>query len=390
MPSQWIFNVLILLKISLIMSRCDIIGVQRAVEKNHASWFAIRDLLYFVEEIIMPTQQTALLKTNNRSGGPRTVRGKATVRSNSVTHGLRSQEAVVLGERTKEWKAHLAGIIASLKPVGSLEEELAEQVATITWRMRRVLRYESGVMSGRLTNEGRPIDKFRKIIAPPPPRTCQVIQGEIETARQNIGKYPLLIEAFQRLKAAPSNRIFDGQEAMALMDHASACMATSTYRVDGKDPFLLIRIDMPYEGRIKPESWTGWTAEFLMKAMQYFGSTHSINAPDVIERVLDKTKLLMDEQTNAVKRLEAELLGMATEPPEKVCEEDEEEEEVEDHDPIMDPTMLNNVMRYGGHLRRELNDALDTLNCLQTNRRLGIAEEGATESARVVVEPKLN
>jgi hypothetical protein len=197
------------------------------------------------------------------------------------------------------------------------------------------------------------------------------------------------LESFQRLKAAPSNRPVEGEEAFALMAHASVCMATSNYRLDARDPLLLIRIGIPYEGRDKPESWTGWTTTLLMKGMQNFGSIHSINAPDVIERVLDKTKLLMDEQIDAVKRLETELYAMPTVPPDEVSEE--AEEEVVDHDPIMDPTMLNNVIRYSGHLRRELNEALDSLNRLQANRSLGLTgEDGVAESAKLVVEPKSN
>ena len=79
----------------------------------------------------MSTQPNALVSIDKPSRGPRTVRGKNSVRLNSVTHGLSSLAAVVRGERKKEWLAFRAGITESIKPMGTLEEELTEQVASI-------------------------------------------------------------------------------------------------------------------------------------------------------------------------------------------------------------------------------------------------------------------
>jgi len=78
-----------------------------------------------------------------RSTGPRTTEGKATSRMNAVSHGILSESLVVPRlEREEEWDAHRESCLASLQPQGGLEEMLAERVIHISWRIRRVARYE--------------------------------------------------------------------------------------------------------------------------------------------------------------------------------------------------------------------------------------------------------
>lgn len=75
--------------------------------------------------------------------GPRTDEGKAVVRWNARSHGLRSLEPVVPGlETPEEWEAHREGLFRSLQPAGELEEHLAERIALGFWRLRRVARHE--------------------------------------------------------------------------------------------------------------------------------------------------------------------------------------------------------------------------------------------------------
>ncbi len=48
-------------------------------------------------------------------------------------------------ETEADWKRHCDGIVASLEPVGGLEEYLAQRLASLYWRLNRVLRYEVAV-----------------------------------------------------------------------------------------------------------------------------------------------------------------------------------------------------------------------------------------------------
>src|SRR5215211_339532 len=77
-------------------------------------------------------------------GGPVTQEGKEVVKWNAVKHGLRSPAPVVPGvEKEEDWEEHRDGILESLQPEGHLELTLTERVALLSWRLHRVIRYET-------------------------------------------------------------------------------------------------------------------------------------------------------------------------------------------------------------------------------------------------------
>src|SRR5918992_931780 len=78
------------------------------------------------------------------TGGPKTEADKEVARWNATRHGIRSPAPVVPGlEKTEDWEEHSAGILESLNPEGHLETMLAERVALLSWRLYRVIRYET-------------------------------------------------------------------------------------------------------------------------------------------------------------------------------------------------------------------------------------------------------
>jgi DNA gyrase/topoisomerase IV subunit A len=80
----------------------------------------------------------------SEGGGPKTAQGKAVVRWNATRHGISSPKPVVPGlEKQEDWEEHRSGILENLSPVGHLEVTLAERVALLSWRLRRVTRYET-------------------------------------------------------------------------------------------------------------------------------------------------------------------------------------------------------------------------------------------------------
>src|SRR5918998_2844975 len=77
-------------------------------------------------------------------GGPVTQEGREVVKWNAVQHGIRSPAPVVLGvEKKEDWEEHRDGILESLQPEGHLELVLAERVALLSWRLNRIIRYET-------------------------------------------------------------------------------------------------------------------------------------------------------------------------------------------------------------------------------------------------------
>ena len=80
--------------------------------------------------------------------GPNTPAGKAASSRNALKHGLRSEAPVIpVFEDFDDWERHRAGIIAAIEPEGALETAHAERVASLYWRLQRVPRYETEMMT---------------------------------------------------------------------------------------------------------------------------------------------------------------------------------------------------------------------------------------------------
>jgi hypothetical protein len=84
-----------------------------------------------------------------RRGGPRTAKGRRTVSRNAISHGVFAQSPVIPGETDHDWRAFLRGFRASLKPRNPYEEELVRQIAEACWKLRRLDRYERGVIENQ-------------------------------------------------------------------------------------------------------------------------------------------------------------------------------------------------------------------------------------------------
>ena len=77
-----------------------------------------------------------------KSTGPATPEGKAASSRNALKHGLLSREVVLAGEDPAEFEGFRQRMAADLRPVGELEETLAERVAAQWWRLKRIARAE--------------------------------------------------------------------------------------------------------------------------------------------------------------------------------------------------------------------------------------------------------
>jgi len=84
--------------------------------------------------------------------GPNTQRGKAASSRNAIKHGLTSEAPVTLAESHEEWQRHLDGVIAAYEPVGYVETLKVERIASLFWRLRRAVRYETEMIDNRLND----------------------------------------------------------------------------------------------------------------------------------------------------------------------------------------------------------------------------------------------
>ena len=100
------------------------------------------------------SKQLEANRKNAEKGGVKTPEGKAIVKYNALKHGLLAKEVVIsLGEGTEdpeEFNSLLDDLKEQFSPVGTLEEMLVEKIAVSYWRLRRVYRYEVGLIRRKL------------------------------------------------------------------------------------------------------------------------------------------------------------------------------------------------------------------------------------------------
>ena len=101
-----------------------------------------------------PAKLAANRRNALRSTGPRTVAGKLVVARNPIKHGIFANLQVVPGESPDDWEEHRAGIVASLAPVGLLEENLADRVAQLLWQFARLTRFQTAAITASIEDAG--------------------------------------------------------------------------------------------------------------------------------------------------------------------------------------------------------------------------------------------
>jgi hypothetical protein len=95
------------------------------------------------EKQIEANKQNALIST-----GPVTEEGKVIVSQNAVKHGVFARDLIITSgdgkENAEEYRQLFQNLIESLNPQGQMEHLLVEKIAVDFWRLRRVLRFETG------------------------------------------------------------------------------------------------------------------------------------------------------------------------------------------------------------------------------------------------------
>jgi hypothetical protein len=89
-----------------------------------------------------------------KSTGPKTANGKKTVSMNALKHGFFAQGLLVPHADAKEerddYDALYAGVTNHYQPAGWHEQFLAGQIVSLSWRLQRSIRGESGIIAKAL------------------------------------------------------------------------------------------------------------------------------------------------------------------------------------------------------------------------------------------------
>jgi hypothetical protein len=114
---------------------------------------------------VSPIKIEANRQNSQRSSGPKTTAGKRRVSMNAVKHGFFSKWLLVQHsdgkERQDEYDDFYADVRKHFQPIGWLEELWVEKITVWSWRLRRLLRCESGLIARALAGHSYEIHQSR-------------------------------------------------------------------------------------------------------------------------------------------------------------------------------------------------------------------------------------
>jgi hypothetical protein len=281
------------------------------------------------------------------TGGPVTQEGKEVVKWNSTKHGIRSPAPVVPGvEKKEDWEEHRDGVLESLQPEGHLELVLAERVALLSWRLHRVIRYETEAVA--LYQERVEDDLAKERRWESGPDHPEAVRGNAKSDEQD---YKLL-KRFAKMK---DDKRLSSIDADIIIWGAMEC---ADKVVEGEvDPEeLLENISVP--GLPDSDSWEGyegWTAGLVRAVIEKVAQATDEETEELLEAATRSARWKAERSKLEDEKVERDLRNMARErllPDEKILEK---------------------VARYEAHLSRGLFKALHELEALQVRRTGGAA-----------------
>jgi hypothetical protein len=82
-----------------------------------------------------------------KSTGPRTEEGKRTSRRNALRHGLTAETVIDGLEGSEDYRGFEAAIIADYDAETAVERELVLRLASLLWRLRRIIAIETDLFA---------------------------------------------------------------------------------------------------------------------------------------------------------------------------------------------------------------------------------------------------
>jgi hypothetical protein len=94
-----------------------------------------------------------------RSTGPRTEEGKRISRRNALRHGLTAETVIDGLEDGEDYRRFEAAIIADYDAETAVERELVLRLASLLWRLRRIIRHRDRSVPDPGRNPARPPER---------------------------------------------------------------------------------------------------------------------------------------------------------------------------------------------------------------------------------------
>jgi len=171
--------------------------------------------------VVEPAPADALTK---KKRGPKTNAGKKAVSRNALKHAIFSPHPVIIEglETIEDWEKFESEIVESWATEGRYEQELAERIAFLLWRLRRCRHHETAVLNHQVQRTGEDLSTGDAYLAgrdaevpdPDPDRVAafqqlRIIPGELSIdriMRYETHVHRLLVSTIHELEARQAAR----------------------------------------------------------------------------------------------------------------------------------------------------------------------------------------
>lgn len=274
------------------------------------------------------TEKSNRKKTSSKRG-PATAEGKAVSVRNRTKHGVLAGTVPItigpLAESVDEWGVHLDQYRDTLDPRNAVESDLVTRVAAVSWRLRRLYRYESAALGEEAQGVVDAVEDYGSGVG------FGVFDSESDGKKRHdmMGRLKVHQDLHEKIKTA--------KNPVENYEVAEACVEELVYSVlrEGEIPD---DIDAQYEA-LKNAGWTD--AKMLAYGRQ--------NAEEVMQEARER---IAEIDTRTRERAKA----------------------------VVPEGLFEQVCRYESHLSRELARTLATLQAL-SEMDSGFGVKSATLSA---------
>jgi hypothetical protein len=249
-------------------------------------------------------------------------------------------------EKAEDWEEHRDGVLESLLPEGHLETMLAERVALLSWRLNRVVRYETESIA--LYQEKVEDDLARERRFESGPDHPEAVRSDVKSAEQELR----LLKRFAKMA---DDKPLSALDADSLIWAAMEC---ADKVAEGEvDPEALLK-GLFVSGLPDSDSWEGyegWTAGLVRAVIEKVAKATDEESEELLEAAFRGARWKADRTRLEAEKVERHLRNMSRERL------------------LPDEKTLEKVARYEAHLSRGLYKALHELEALQLRRSGGAA-----------------
>jgi hypothetical protein len=249
-------------------------------------------------------------------------------------------------EKAEDWEEHRDGVLESLQPQGHLELVLAERVALLSWRLHRVIRYETESIS--LFQEKAEDDLAQE-------RRFESGPDQPEAVRGNAKSDELDYKLLKRFSKIKDDKTLSALAADRIIWDAMEC-ADKVAEGEVEPEELIESVSVP--GLPDSDSWEGykgWTAGLVRAVIEKVAQATDEEPEELLEAAIRSAKRKAERSKLEAEKVEQDLRNMARERL------------------LPDEKTLEKVARYEAHLSRGLYKALHELEGLQVSRTGGAA-----------------